>query len=238
MNLADVFNEFCTQLSARTGFLSEDNIRFYWFTAMLNQDNDLNHYSLEEPYFKLKGKELDLMYEGVVDGKEVILAIEIKFHRNPNNATFALPYSAGTLFDDIQRLPMWKSDKNLEVRYLFLYITDNEMHNYLSVNTLGYRSNLNAFYNAYTYTSTKPNLIDLQFIIGDEKKGCAPKTFFDNACDSCSINKINSNELEFKGLKLLSKNDDIQCKSPSLQQGQETNCHVRLYEISQRVEFK
>ena len=154
MNLAVAFNDFCTQLSARTGFLSEDNIRFYWFTAMLNQDKDLNHYSLEEPYYPalVGNKELDLMYED----KSEILAIEIKFHRyskqnhrNSKKNAFPLPDSAGTLFNDVFRITSWipRTPTTKSIRYFVLYVTDDRMHHYLNDKSDAYRVELEKFYN-------------------------------------------------------------------------------------------
>lgn len=145
-NLEKLFDTFVLELQKREGFLSEDNIRFYWFVSMYEQDHNLNHFSLEEHYSetgKKKGhKELDLMYEN--DHER--LCIEIKFHRNPSgeeqkSQTFAKTQAAGEIFDDICRLPHWTgiSNDNKRTHYLFLYVTDDEMDRYLS-NATGQRN--------------------------------------------------------------------------------------------------
>ena len=221
MDLEKVFENFCNELKARTGFLSEDNIRFYWFASMLKQDNNLNNYSLEEPYISLADKELDLMYE---DNKE-ILAIEIKFHRNSTNVAFPHPNSAGAIFDDIQRLPSWTNHSGKPVRYFFLYVTDIEMHKYLSSAPAlnhNYRDNLRVF-----YSSPKGKVNTLSF--GGVGVSDTPKSFYENACESCSANVSSTGALSFSGIRIIAKQDDLQCKAySSLKTGV---CWVRLYEI-------
>ena len=131
MNLTDVFKVFCTELSKRKGFLSEDNIRFYWFASMLKQDSILNNYSLEEPYPKSK-EELDLKYENDSE----IFVFEIKFHRYQIKNGKGLPKteSAGKIFNDLIRLPSWTVKTCKPIRYFFLYVTDNVMNIYLDQN--------------------------------------------------------------------------------------------------------
>lgn len=223
MNLTNVFKDFCTELSKRKGFLSEDNIRFYWFASMLKQDNNLNHYSLEEPYISLADKELDLVYE---DDNE-ILAIEIKFHRNPSKIPFPHPNSAGAIFDDIQRLPLWKSaESEKTIRYFFLYVTDEEMHKYLSnpgpAQNPIYRGELRKFYNS-------PIVGTLNFgLVGVSD---TPKSFFDKACESCIANvSPSTGDLLFSGISIIDKRDSMGCISSSLKT---PVCWVRLYEILQ-----
>lgn len=219
MNLSVVFKDFCDELKKREGFLSEDNIRFYWFSCMLRQDFDLNHYSLEEPYISISGKELDLMYEG----DNEIFAVEIKFHRHTSPEEFPHPNSAGSMFDDIQRLPKWSKSSNKKVRRLFLYVTDDEMHQYLSNPTTKrnskYRAELKKFYDA-----SVGSIGCLTF----DSVGCdTPRSFYDNACESCSGNVV-SGKLVFNNIELLDKQNALSCNSASLQS---PACWVRLYEI-------
>ncbi len=221
MNLSTVFKDFCNELGKRTGFLSEDNIRFYWFASMLNQDPDLKNYSLEEPYTSIPGKELDLMYED----KDEILAIEIKFHRHTKYVAFPHPNSAGAIFDDIQRLPLWTPSVSKPVRRLFLYVTDQEMHNYLFSSVTkqnpNYRSELSKFYN-----STVGGVCKLVF--GGVGVSDTPKSFYENACESCSANVSGTGSLTFSGIALIDKQDALACHSFSLKTPE---CWVRLYEI-------
>lgn len=242
MNLVVAFNDFCTQLSARTGFLSEDNIRFYWFTAMLNQDNDLNHYSLEEPYYPalVGNKELDLMYED----KSEILAIEIKFHRYSKKNAFPLPDSAGTLFNDVFRITSWtpSTSTTKPIRYFVLYITDDRMHHYLNDKSNAYRVELEKFYNLPVGAPA----INCSFKC-DVCGGDTPKTFFRNACKSWIKNhcakftsKNNVCNKCPKGIAPIVTrqiqaigNNNIKCFSASLYPGGTTSkdCHIRLYEV-------
>ncbi len=226
MYLKNVFNDFCTELSKRTGFLSEDNIRFYWFASMLKQDSDLNHYSLEEPYISLADKELDLVYE---DNNE-ILAIEIKFHRNPSKIPFPHPNSAGTIFDDIQRLPLWKrAGAKKTIRYFFLYVTDEEMHKYLSnpapAQNPIYRGELRKFYDSLI--GKKVGTLNFGLVgVSD-----TPKSFFDKACESCIANvSPSTGDLLFSGISIIEKRGPLVCGSSSLQTKE---YWVRLYEILQ-----
>jgi hypothetical protein len=225
MNLSDVFKDFCDELSKRKGFLSEDNTRFYWFSSMLKQDNDLNHYSLEEPYTSIPGKELDLMYE---DDNE-IWAIEIKFHRHTNNVAFPHPNSAGAIFDDVQRLPLWTSSVSKPVRRIFLYVTDQEMHNYLSCaapsQNCVYRRELRKF-----YMSPRGKLGTLSF--GGVGVSDTPKSFYENACESCSANVSSTGNLSFSGISVIEKRDALACHSSSLKT---PKCWIRLYEILEKT---
>ena len=226
MELNTVFESFCTSIGERQAFLSEDNIRFYWFASMLKQDCDLNHYSLEEPYVYLKGKELDLMYE---DSKEIV-CLEIKFHRHKTKDAYAHTMSAGEIFDDLQRLPLWKKDKDFKkpVRFLFLYVTDKEMYDYLSFNSRmrqnsNYRNTLRTFYMA-----EKGTIITSTFK-SKNIGGDTPKVFFECACES--FNKEERNSLTISNVLLLNRKT-VKCNSCSLQTA---DCHISLYEIIKTI---
>ncbi len=219
MDINKVFNSFCKKLEERKGFLSEDNVRFYWFASMLEQDAELNHYSLEEPYpHSLKGKELDLMYESGDD----MLCFEIKFHRHPkreDGEQHAFPHtmSAGEVFNDILRLPMWER-AGKRIRHLFLYVTDEEMHKYLRKESKGdsYRQQLNDFYpdGKYFLRCTPIEILFTEM----------PQTFKKSATSELE------EQLIYEKIRLaLLDQADFPCDSPSIQAN--GNCHVRLYEI-------
>ncbi len=219
MNINKVFSSFCKKLQERKGFLSEDNVRFYWFASMLEQDSELNHYSLEEPYpCSLKGKELDLMYESGDD----MLCLEIKFHRHPkreDSEQHAFPHtmSAGELFNDILRLPMWERTGK-RIRRLFLYVTDEEMHKYLCKESKGdsYREQLNNFY-ATGKSFLRGKQIEISFTE-------MPQTFKKSATSELE------EQLIYEKIRVaLLDAADFSCVSPSIQTN--GNCHVRLYEI-------
>lgn len=154
MDLNKVFDSFVSVLSKQRQHLTEDNIRYYLFAKMYDQDNDLTNYCLELPYNNeignpIKGnydeldfsglnhRELDMFYNG--DEK---IAMEIKFHRPSKTAT-GLPNKAGELFNDLKRLELIKQPN---VRKIFVYVTDDEMHNYFLSSTRGITNpQLNSF---------------------------------------------------------------------------------------------
>lgn len=237
MNLDKVFDSFCENLQSRTELMTEDNVRYYWFASMLEQDNDLDHYTMEYPYdsseFKKSSrvakKELDFLY---LNGEDSY-CMEIKFHRNPDpRSTFAHTDAAGSLFNDIIRLSFFTPGKSFEqqrrtsslpasTRRLFLYVTDAEMDDYLraannySLN-LEYRSVLREFYNMEN---------GQQYKAFSFKK--TPGTFSAEALWSLN-EKYNVESIP--SIRLLYKNKEpkIEMKSESFKNGQ---CHVRLYEV-------
>ncbi len=231
MDINKVFSTFVSKLKERRGFLSEDNVRFYWFVSMLEQDPELNHFSLEEPYRGvIKGhKELDLMYEK--DGER--FCIEIKFHRNSSTRTYAKPLAAGEIFDDICRLPHWEEPQNKdgkETRYLFLYVTDDEMHRYLSNNTAGQKNNSN-YRNVLTDFYTLQKTASFECTFGE--KETRPEVFNKQALASFG----EAGSLHVPKLVMIDR-DDIDCPSDSLKKIQNKtqdkdnfNCHIRLYEV-------
>lgn len=231
MVIGDVFRDFYSELGKRIGFLSEDNIRFYWFASMLKQDSDLNHYSLEKPY-PGGNEELDLMYEDT----DEIFAFEIKFHRHQEGKSKELPTteSAGKIFNDLIRLPSWKPKTVTckPIRYFFLYVTDNVMNEYLSESKL-----LNKFYNLKVGSSFKGSFLC------EDCGGDSPKTFFRNACKSlgktCSKFTSRTNAcaklctktegpISTPDITLIDKVDALACYGYPLQT---QVCWVRLYEI-------
>ena len=227
INIQNVFNQFCTFLQNRKGIMTEDNIRYYWFAAMLQEDLDLNNYTLEYPYSNLnvitpgilQNEELDLLYENNTENE--FFCFEMKFHRNNTNNTFAKTSAAGGIFNDLQRL---QQIANPGARRFFLYVTDSIMYVYLSNNNgkdLDYSQLLMDF-----CALQAGNAITLNF----NNAPLSPSTFKDSANKSLNINTLP----EIQNLLLLYE-DDFPCISPSFannnNNNNNNNCHVRLYEI-------
>ena len=218
MNIGVVFNQFCNLLQNRTGIMTEDNIRYYWFVSMLNQDPILNNYTLEQPYSDnpiqvkiLPNEELDLLYGSSAE----IFCFEIKLHKEPKQTTLAETSAAGDIFNDIQRLQQIpQSVKGVATRHFFLYVTDDIMHNYFiskGQQNPFFGQQLNDFYNARIN-----NPINLNF-------ASAPKSFLNSANNSF---KNNPNPITLFNLRLLHYRDfSLGCSSFN------GKCHVRLYEI-------
>lgn len=208
MDIGKAFKQFCDDLQNRTGIMTEDNIRYYWFATMLRQDKDLNHYTLEEPYQTLSGKEMDLHYQDNNDE----LYFEIKFHRNNGQSDYHHTFAAGEIFDDLQRLKSIKISRPQSHCY-FLYVTDDIMHNYFISGRQQNKSFGKQLKNFYNPQINDP--INLNF------KG-APKTFLDSANKSLN----NQNLIVFPNLQLILSRD-FTCGSASFN----GDCHVRLYVI-------
>ena len=219
MNISNVFNQFCNDLQNRTRIMTEDNIRYYWFASMLQQDNLLDNYTLEQPYaaFPLNiatfsKEELDLLYDDQLYNE--FYCFEMKFDRGPKRTTAAKTSAAGELFNDLQRLQQIPPTINGKTTHrLFLYVTDDIMHNYFisgRQQNKSFGKQLNDF-----YTDQVNNPINLNFT-------GAPKTFSDRANKSLN----NSTPIVMSNLRLIDSKD-FMCGSPSFQGGG----HVRLYEI-------
>ena len=217
MDIGKAFKQFCDDLQKRTGIMTEDNIRYYWFASMLRQDPVLNNFTLEQPYSDnpiqvnvLPNEELDLLY----NSSDEIFCIEIKFHKGPQKTTKAKTSAAGDLFNDLQRLQLIPPAINGKTTHrLFLYVTDDIMNNYFisgRQQNKSFGQQLNDF-----YTDQVNNPINLNFT-------GAPKTFSDRANKSLN----NSTPIVMSNLRLIDSKD-FMCGSPSFQGGG----HVRLYEI-------
>lgn len=136
MNIHQLFADFCGELVKRTNLLTEDNIRYYWFAKMLNQDNVLDHYCLEAPYStwipqnqSMQRKQLDMYYN---DGNKDVHFVEMKFYRKVKGSSLTMTEDAGKLINDMCRLNTIPSSLG---RRLFLFVTDDCMENYLCLNT-------------------------------------------------------------------------------------------------------
>ena len=217
MNISNVFDQFCDDLQKRTGIMTEDNIRYYWFASMLRQDPVLNNFTLEQPYSDnpiqvnvLPNEELDLLY----NSSDEIICFEIKFHKGPKQTTKAKTSAAGDLFNDLQRLQLIPPAINGKTTHrLFLYVTDDIMHNYFISGRQQNKSFGKQLKNFYNPQINDP--INLNF------KG-APKTFSDRANKSLN----NSTPIVMSNLRLIDSKD-FMCGSTSFN----GDCHVRLYEI-------
>lgn len=227
MNIQDVFNQFCADLKNRRGIMTEDNIRYYWFAAMLKQDGDLNHYTLEYPYLKLtpgilQNEELDLLYN---NNSTDYFCFEMKFHRNNTDKSFAKTAAAGSIFNDLQRLQQI-TNKNAH-RY-FLYVTDPVMDDYLLPSKRKIKNDKYDQLLADFYTPDKPKERDLYYTDTE------PTTFIDRANKSLNTNATTGSAntlpltLNLK-LRLLHHNEkNTKIDSDSFK---DKECHVRLYEV-------
>lgn len=227
MNVSQAFQLFCNNLMKRQTLTTEDNVRYYWLQAMLQQDASLNNYTLEYPYvghnllctnIHLQGKELDLLYEGKdANGKDVCFCFEIKFHHCNNKSTLAHTDMAGSLINDLLRLENISSYKQgSSVRRFLLYVSDDEMDRYLK-NKYNksdvYRANLKQFYVGNANTR-QPSIVF---------PNRRPQTFYASATKSLSL----SGPLRVPPIVLLDTKD-CHTNSPSFKNG---GCHVRLYEV-------
>ena len=214
MNIQQVFGRFCQQIQCRTEMMTEDNVRYYWMSSMLAQDNDLNHYTLEAPYeAPLQNKELDLYY---ADAKEAF-CFEIKFHRIHGKTAYPHTDAAGALFGDIMRLQHFHGTKKEKMHRMMLYVTDAEMDAYLNKQSDAFRTKLNTLYNL-----SIGNSCTLTF---NNTPSDIRKTFLDNVCQSYPPVSL---PLVTPDIRLLCRNDMTGLQCPSFK-GQE--CHIRLYEL-------
>ena len=227
MDLERVFDDFCEQLNARTKFTSEDTIRYYWFTSMFKYDSLQDHYVLEEPYHEanprlkdttlLENKELDLLYETLTEK----WAVEIKFHRK-SDATFAHTDAAGAIFADLRRLTYIPNSPDKDVKRLFLYVTDDEMHRYLVKKDNLYREKLMTFYTANPKSTIKS--FEFEKNIDD-----TPKTFVERANFS-----FDKSSIFYSPVTCLLYKKDFQISNKYFKMnndGKTHMCYVRLYEV-------
>ena len=223
MDLNQVFENFCNKLSQRKGKMTEDNVRYYWFAQMYDEDPELNHYMLEAPYIKLQDKELDLKY---FNGKEQ-WAMEMKFHRYSENSDLPHTDAAGDLFNDILRLQYAPVEAEIPTRRLFLYVTDNEMDAYLSKEdckiwqNLTFRRELRRFYTMCENTTSVFRFKENE----TNAKDTIPSTFTKSALDSIDADK---KEFSTPQICLLRSKKLSNMNRESFK---DAECHIRLYEI-------
>ena len=250
-----LYELFLSSVQQRTEILTEDSLRYYFFACMYNQDDNLDHYIMELPYASLEDKddnqyqifitkddarsllttdkaknshhnphqELDLYY---YDGESELICIEFKFHRNPQNTTQAYPDNAGRIMNDIRRLKLIKPKKDLSIRRLFVYVTDDDMHEYITSISgqkkyRGYREVLQSF-----YKGDKCETVFEEFVMKDGNKDYkCPKTFFNSANDSFSER---AETIIIKTNKVFDRTINTKCSSF---QGDNHTCHILIYEV-------
>lgn len=226
MNLNQLFCDFANGILSRTQHLTEDSIRYYFFSCMQRQDLELNHYVMELPYAEMNNKntgdvqmncisslkksskglkqELDLYYKS-----DEIICAEFKFHRGKGRLTAR----AGEIFNDMRRLQFITSSSVSHIHRLFVYITDEEMHKYFlkessTQSISAYRSNLRDFY-------SRGGHFDYDTSSG---KG----TFYNKANESfCSSNSTNINVTSVLLFSLSSYTHKFM-----------NNCHISIFEVS------
>lgn len=153
MDLESIYDVFAKKLAKRKEILTEDSIRYIFYSCMQGRDSIFDHYVMELPYEMLVkqeiesiqiekdnglhstpsgrlNQELDMLYD---DSKGNAICIEIKFHRAGGlHSSYAHTDAAGRIINDIRRLQLIQSRNCEELHRLFVYVTDDEMHDYLS----------------------------------------------------------------------------------------------------------
>ena len=246
MDLCKLLDDFSSSLSSRSGILTEDTVRYCFYHHMLLQDPDLNHYTLELPYDSIRkglcpnvrlvknhglntttssnhnkksegklNQELDMYYD---NGLEQI-CVEVKFHRHAGNGSdFAHTMAAGQLVNDFRRLQLLRpAGEGQNFKRVMLYVTDNEMRNYL-MNTGSspsmYRGALTKLYSE--------GLFSCQIDDPETFRRYATKSF----SEKTSSFKIISN---ITGMREVTCPE---CYSICTNIPAEKRLHIRLYEIS------
>ena len=138
-------------------------------TVQVSQPNTLN--SLPSGKWL---QELDMLYDVTNnstligkndDTKDSIICVEVKFHRKGGlSTTRPKPEEAGRILNDMRRLQLLQPTAGHSIIRLFVYVTDDDMHNYLSaVNSYtgsinqSFRIPLSQFYqNGGTLSVTQP----------------------------------------------------------------------------------
>ena len=248
MDLCKLLDDFSSSLSSRSGILTEDTVRYCFYHHMLLQDPDLNHYTLELPYDSIRkglcpnvrlvknhglntttssnhnkksegklNQELDMYYD---NGLEQI-CVEVKFHRHAGNGSdFAHTMAAGQLINDFRRLQLLRpAGEGQNFKRVMLYVTDNEMRNYL-MNTGSspsmYRSALTKLYSKGLFSCQ----------IDDPKtfRRYASKSFSEKTSSFKIISDIDITEMREVACP--------GCSSICPNIPAEKRLHIRLYEIS------
>lgn len=232
MNTKTLFADFTATLSSRRSFLTEDSVRYMFFSCMQKQDKIMDHYVMELPYESLRypngykahilvpnslhtsssGKwrqELDMYYD---DALETTMCIEVKFHRKGGlPSSFAHTDAAGRIINDMRRLQLLQPNAGKTITRLFVYVADDDMHNYLNGmgKTSVYRSSLSSFYNRGGTLSVNQSYV--------------PDRFFTQA--NHSFNPKSSFAITAKKVFFKSIHNPL---CPVFLHG---NCHVSIYEI-------
>ncbi|MBR6054388.1 MAG: hypothetical protein IKP46_03510 [Bacteroidales bacterium] len=243
MNLKKVFLDFSSVIKRYGDYLTEDTVRYCFFSSMLRQDKCLNHYILELPFSEINHtlphhypitanistlkkasrtcrQEIDLLYD---DGAEC-LCVEFKFHRSGQlKSTPAKTDAAGSIFNDLRRLNLIGPFKGKDVRRLLVYVTDIEMNNYFAPKLSTkenpmYRQALSDFY----LLPTDRLYIDRIDTIKD-----TPQTFKSSASGSFNA------PANFGSVTKLYETSFRNLKSPSLK----TECFIKVYEVTDGIKI-
>ncbi len=247
IDISKLIGSISNKLGNCNNLITEDYVRYFLFASMMEQDPDLNHYTLELPYHTLVptsqpylfftqlcdnnlktptnqiDQEIDLYYQN----EDECLCIEVKFHRHNSSSAPAHTDNAGSLFNDIRRLKCFQSNPKNPCHKLLLYVTDDVMHCYFNGVTKTGTTN-GGIRNAtgreilksfYNAKVSQIELSDANF----------PETFMSASCQSFDIPK--SRDFSVSLLQLGSV--DVICNSTSMESynKETTNCHIRLYEI-------
>jgi hypothetical protein len=247
MNPHRLYRDFIAELQNRTHYLTEDSIRYYFFACMFKQDPTLDNYIMELPYTSFVSgspyhiyvnsglaspistthspqQELDMYYYD--NANKGSYYIEFKFHRNPAGKTYAHTDAAGRIINDIKRLHLIQPKPGQTIRRLLVYVTDDEMNNYLNAATRIYmnsifRGILKSFYNS-------PLNSPQQFIF-DSTQIAIPNTFI--SCANASFNKPYVSPITIDVKKVVDQAFFTTC--PSFQKDSTGNraCHILIYEV-------
>jgi len=167
------------------------------------------------------------------DTKGVKWYFEMKFHRKGElKSEYAHTGAAGALFNDLLRLQELKLHLEANnVRYFFLYVTDQEMYDYLTAGEKSnqnndYRIRLKEFFELETNKEISLDFEDIDTI---------PNTFIESALASFVKKEEalkNKDKIQIHKIQLSNKNDTLTCESMSFKgDNKRKPCYVRLYEI-------
>ena len=127
------FAEFLDRRITSSQHLTEDNVRYAFFYAVMQSTSIEQHeLILELPHPSFPGKEIDT-YVMAADGRPA-LYFEFKFHR-ASKSTSPKPQKAGSLFKDISRLASLLPSG---AHCLVVYVTCSEMATYFEKNEVAY----------------------------------------------------------------------------------------------------
>jgi len=141
-------------------------------------------------------------------------------------AVTGLPNKAGELFNDLKRLELINLNG---VRRIFVYVTDDEMHKYLSGGRRGiHNSALNEMLGKF-YNGNPGNFVDFRCLNGavnQERDGS--ETFF-NCASKSFIRKFDFSNIGLK-VRIIYKSD-FTSQSTSINRQKSSGLHLRVYEI-------
>lgn len=129
----DRFTEFLEKRIASSQHLTEDSVRYSFFSAVLQTTPIEQHeLILELPHPKYPEQAIDTYVAAADDRPE--LFFEFKFHRTSGSKS-PTPQKAGSLFKDVARLASLHSNGR---RCVVIYLTCSEMATYFEKNEAAY----------------------------------------------------------------------------------------------------